>query len=672
MTTPTHTPGLRSFARNSEIYRFVFSGAYQGVLLVGNGIEDCNDTACQLLGRDRHRLLGVDPLALTPATQRNGSPSTEVARQRLSAVQAGQAQWFEWRFLRDDGHSVDTLVNMEAVRVDGAKRLLLRVRDISHLERSEEALRGAALAVSTAEGDTVFRELVRHLASYLETDLAFIALPCEQDRSRLRMLAFYLDGKMVEDFEYPMLGTPCETVIGQQFRIYPSGLAQRFPIDEDFKALGLDCYAGYPLSGARGEPLGLIAVVGRKPFGSAERVESLLRIFAARAVSEIEHRRSDQALRSAEASYRAIFDSAEDPIFIHDWDTGAVVDVNRKACEVYGYSYQELRDIHIRDISSGEPGFTATEAAAWIERAKHTGGAQFEWHRRNRDGSLHWDEVRLKSAVISGKPHVLAFTREITERKRAEEERTRLEAQLRQAQKMEAIGHLTGGIAHDFNNILTSIMGYVALAADRPTAAADSKLERYLEQAQSGVRRARDLIQQMLTFSRGQRGDPRPVALGPLVRESMKLLRSTLPATVEIDTRIARELPAVMLDPVHLEQVLLNLCINARDAMGGSGDIHASAEVVEIAEATCASCHQRVHGRFVELAVKDSGPGISPEVLDRMFEPFFTTKDAGKGSGMGLATVHGIVHEYGGHICVDTALGAGTRFVSRNNCKNCS
>ncbi len=293
---------------------------------------------------------------------------------------------------------------------------------------AQAVLHSAALAVSGADGDAVFRELVRHLATTLDVELAFIALPTEADGGRLRMLAFYLDGKMIEDFEYPLAGTPCETVLGQRYRLYSAGLRERFPLDADFRKLGLECYAGYPLVDA----LGLIAVAARRPFAYPDQVESLLKIFAARAVTEIARRRADQALRSAEASYRAIFDAAEDAIFVHDWDTGAVVDVNPKACEVYGYSYEELKRASVADVSSGEPPYTESDAVRWIEQAKRTGSAAFEWHRRNRDGSLHWDDVRLKRAIIDDKPHVLAFTREITERKlaeaalRASEERYRM------------------------------------------------------------------------------------------------------------------------------------------------------------------------------------------------------------------------------------------------------
>jgi nitrogen-specific signal transduction histidine kinase len=253
--------------------------------------------------------------------------------------------------------------------------------------------------------------------------------------------------------------------------------------------------------------------------------------------------------------------------------------------------------------------------------------------------------------------------RDLTEHRAADEQRQVLEGQLRQAQKMEAIGHLTGGIAHDFNNILTSVLGYVQLGAERVREWNDDKLTRYLSRAQRSGERARDLIQQMLTFSRGQQGEPRVLALDSVVDEGLHLLESTLPASIRIERHFARDLPPVMADPLHIEQILVNLCINARDAMASSGVL-----TVELARTQgrchhCASCHQRcVDGEFVELVVGDTGPGIDVQLQNRIFEPFFSTKEVGKGSGMGLATVHGIVHEYGGHIVVDSEPGRGTRF----------
>jgi signal transduction histidine kinase len=158
----------------------------------------------------------------------------------------------------------------------------------------------------------------------------------------------------------------------------------------------------------------------------------------------------------------------------------------------------------------------------------------------------------------------------------------------------------------------------------------------------------------MLTFSRSRRGEPRTLALAPLIRESVKLLRSSLPATVALGTDLDDDAPPVLLDPGQLEQVLMNLAINARDAMRSSGEIRVAVRFVERVAAVCTSCRKTFEGDMVELSVSDNGPGIAADVQERMFEPFFTTKDVGQGSGMGLSTVHGIVHEHGGHVVVES------------------
>ena len=647
---------------------------------------------------------------------------------------------------------------------------------------ARDAMRRAAFAVSSAEGKAVFRLLTDALARILGTDLAFIALPDREDPARMRMLAFHLDGRTVEDFAYPLAGTPCETVLGHGYRAYPHGLCALFPLDADFHRLGLDAYAGYPLNDAKGAPLGVISVASRRPLPEGELTESMLKIFAARAVTEIERQRADAAMSASEEQYRAIFNASADALVL--WDSRfRRVDVNRAYERLYGWSRDEVighgyehpafspeyahprlelvrralagetcraeleairkdggrvptevraipfqhrgephvltiarditerrraehallaseekyraifdgstdaivlwnRDIRIVDVNAaftrmyGYPrdevrGRTFDERiardgverrVALMRRALAGEEGVLEDTALRQDGSTFPAELRYLPITYRGEPHVLAIGRDITERREAEAQRARLEAQLRQAQKMEAIGQLTGGIAHDFNNILTSVIGYTVLALERAQAQGDDAQVRWLQQTQRASQRARHLIQQMLTFSRGQRGEPRPLALAPVVRESLTLLRSTLPATIDVERDLDPDVPAVLADPVQLEQVLLNLCINARDAVAGAGTIRVSVRRVRERGTQCASCRQAVDGSYAELAVRDTGGGIAPEVVDRMFEPFFTTKDVGKGSGMGLATVHGIVHEHHGHVVVETAPGEGACF----------
>jgi len=526
-----------------------------------------------------------------------------------------------------------------------------------------EALRSTlactANAVASVDEQDIFEVLVLGAARALGVDLAFIGVLIDDRADLVRTIAVCDRGQVVPNFEYGLKGTPCENVVGQQFRYHAEGIQDLFP-DPHVKAIGGVGYSAIPLFDSRGGSMGLMAIIDRKPLRDCVLTECVLEIFSVRAAIELERRTVDEARRRSEESYRSIFEAAEDALFVLDADTGAILDVNPKACEVYGYTTEELRGADIGMLSSGVPPYTLNNAIQLIERAKREGPVHMEWHRRNKDGSLHWDEVYIKLVKIGGADRILEVAREITERKRAEEERVRLEGQLRQAQKMEAIGQLTGGIAHDFNNILTGTLGYLVMAQERAEGYGDAKLTRYLDRAERSGERAKALIQEMLTFSRGRRGDPRSVQLGPRLTEAIRLLQSSLPSSVEIRTDLGSQVPCGLLDPLHLEQVLMNLCINARDAMEGQGVLSISLRTAACDDCACSSCHQSVAGSFVELAVADTGPGIPAKVMERMFEPFFSTKEAGKGSGMGLAMVHGIVHEYGGHIHVETVPGMGT------------
>jgi PAS domain S-box-containing protein len=370
-----------------------------------------------------------------------------------------------------------------------------------------------------------------------------------------------------------------------------------------------------------------------------------------------ERKRAEDALRLSEEQYRAIFDASDDALVLRDADF-RIVDVNPAYEVMSGYRRDEVIG---KNYVVANPPNVHELIGSLHARALAGEPVQLETQMIGKDGSARDLELRGVPIRHQGRPHVLYVGRDITERKRAEAARLALEAQLRQAQKMEAIGQLTGGIAHDFNNILTSIVGYVTLAAEHETVAADPKAAGYLEQATRSSRRARDLIQQMLTFSRGQRGERRPVDLRRLVAESARLLHSSMPATLDLEVSSGVEVPPVSVDRTQAEQVLLNLCINARDAVAGQGKVRIGVRRARHA-AVCASCRGVVDGDFVELAVSDDGPGIAPELLERIFEPFFSTKEVGKGSGMGLAMVHGIVHDHGGHLVVDTRPGAGATF----------
>jgi len=525
-------------------------------------------------------------------------------------------------------------------------------------QRTEEALHHAALVASRADGDGLVQALTRYLATILDTDHALIGvIEGDGDERQVRTIGLYGDGVYLENYEYRLQATPCRTVL-EGFRCYRSNVRELFPESRALRKAAIESYAGYPLRGSDGRLLGVIAVLSRRPLDDEALIESVLKTFAGRAAGEIERRRAEQALRESEEQYRSIFNASVDGLLL--WDSSAkVVDVNEAFLRMHGFSREDLLGA---DCERFLPEDRREYCREIVRAALHGNAWRGENVSRRHDGSVFDVEVHVVPMRYRNEPHVLSIVRDLTERRLEERRRAQLEAQLRQAQKMEAIGHLTGGIAHDFNNLLASILGYIVLASERQAGGGDAKLGQYLQEAQLSCERARVLIRQMLTFSRGQRGEPRPVALSGAVREATKLLRSTLPATVEMHTELDTELPAVLVDPVQLEQVLMNLCINARDAMRASGTLRVSTGWRSGWRGICTSCRQSIEGSFVELAIGDTGPGIDAGVLDRMFEPFFSTKEIGKGSGMGLATVHGIVHEHHGHVVVESQPGRGATF----------
>ncbi len=288
-------------------------------------------------------------------------------------------------------------------------------------------------------------------------------------------------------------------------------------------------------------------------------------------------------------------------------------------------------------------------------------------------GTLEFDVTGLKGTHRTLETHAvplrdstglvfaaLGLTADITERKRAAAENQRLAFQLQQAQKMEAIGQLTAGIAHDFNNILASVLGYAGLAYEQHVPDKNSKLAEYLREVQGAGIRARDLIANMLAFSHNGDIEQHTLLLGPLVQETVKTLAPLLPSSIAFTARIATEGLSVLANPAQLHQVIMNLVINARDAVGEHGTIELALRQVSGVHAVCNGCHADMTGSFVELAVSDNGPGIAADILPRIFDPFYTTKRVGKGTGMGLAVVHGVVHRCGGHVLVDSQPGRGT------------
>ena len=256
---------------------------------------------------------------------------------------------------------------------------------------------------------------------------------------------------------------------------------------------------------------------------------------------------------------------------------------------------------------------------------------------------------------------VIGFVKDVSDKVRAEEERLRLEAQLKQAEKMQAVGHLAGGIAHDFNNILGAILGYGELAQNR--AKGDGDMTRYLDTIVGAGNRGKALVTQILSYSRAEGGEKVPVIVAPVAQEVVSLLQGSTPMNIEVKLADECSEAMVMGDPTRLHQLLMNFCTNAIHAMteGGTLDVTLACEVLDAPRKVRRG--EVPPGDYVRISVKDSGHGIAPEVIDRIFEPFFTTKPAGRGTGLGLALVHSVVMEHKGSIDVASELGRGTTFT---------
>ena len=286
---------------------------------------------------------------------------------------------------------------------------------------------------------------------------------------------------------------------------------------------------------------------------------------------------------------------------------------------------------------------------------------EVEYYRK--DGSTVWMEnivkaMRDNSGAIDG---LYGVSRDITERKIAEEEKTKLQSQLQQVQKMESMGTLAGGIAHDFNNMLGIIVGNTQLAMD--DVPEWNPARHNLEEIRTASIRARDVVKQILAFSRQSPQEMKPVRISPIIKESLKLLRSSIPTTIEIHQNISSESDTVRSDPTQINQVLINLCTNAIHAMGEKGGVlEVSLEHIFLDAVSATHYHDLSSGKYVRLTVNDTGHGINPKILKRIFDPYFTTKGIGEGSGMGLSVVHGIIKSHGGAISVSSEPGKGTVF----------
>ncbi len=355
---------------------------------------------------------------------------------------------------------------------------------------------------------------------------------------------------------------------------------------------------------------------------------------------------------------RELLDQSADSIFVVTVPDGRLADASASVERRLGHPPAERPALRLSDLGLLPPG---QDWPAFLASLRAGAAVRFETSLRHRDGRSVPAEVEARLSARGGEEFVLAIARDISERQAAAQRERLLETQLRDAQKMEAIGRLAGGIAHDFNNLLQIICGFTDILRQDSDMSASAREESLAEVSRAATR-ASDLTRQLLAFSRREAVEMRRCQLAHCVGESLRLLRPLVGTHIRVEPEITGGLPWVQADSGQLGQVLLNLAANARDAMPHGGTIRIGLRETEFQAEGVEVPAWALPGRGVELSFADSGEGIGPDRLSRIFEPFFTTKERGKGTGLGLAVVYGIVQQHRGRITVDSVVGRGTTF----------
>jgi two-component system cell cycle sensor histidine kinase/response regulator CckA len=345
--------------------------------------------------------------------------------------------------------------------------------------------------------------------------------------------------------------------------------------------------------------------------------------------------------------YYRLFDESPEPMWLFDEETLRFLDVNRAAITVYGYSREEFLQMDICAIRPPE------DVDRAVDHVLGGGGLRGEWRHRTKSGQDIDVEVVGSRMTLDGRPARLVIARDVSLK-------LALESQLRHSQKIETVGQLAGGIAHDFNNLLTAIVGHVEVLSDY-LAPGDPRAAE-VRAIREAVDLAADLTRQLVAFSRKQQLQPTVLNLNDVVDRTRTVLQRLIRESIVLETRPADHLWPVRADAGQVEQIILNLAVNARDAMPRGGVMTLETANVTI-NSDVARRRSVEQGDYVELSVSDTGTGIPPEVRVRLFEPFFTTKDRNRGTGLGLATVYGIVKQSGGHIIVESDVGHGSKFA---------
>ena len=680
-------------ARTSERYQDLFEFAPVGYLIFDqNGkVTEANLTLAMMLEQERQNLLkfGLSPL-LDPENL------SRLVRHRQQVLEKGAAEPCELKFtpkglpvkwVRLDSRPIRD----EAERITGCRSTLIDITARKRLEEEREnTLELIGLVNNSIDDKTAAWRVTSYLRKWLNIEAVGLRLKKGDDypyfetqglpkgfvAAENHLCATDGSGRMIrDDLGNPVLECMCGNVISGRFdpdlpfftqngsfwtNSTTALLASTTEADRQARTRnrchgeGYESVALIPLRAWR-RTLGLLQLNDTRPDRFTPEVMAMLERLTDQLAPVLAEQQAREEERIALAERNNILATTSDGFMLLD-PAGRFIDVNEAVCQKSGYSREELLALSLEDVLVEEE---AEEALERFWQIAANGTERFEKSWRCKDGAIVDLEISLtRPSELKGK--AVLFARDITQRKLAEEEKARLESQLHQSEKMASVGTLAGGVAHEFNNILTAIMGYTELAldGDRAGKPTTNQLNIILKSA----KRARDLVKQILIFSHKHKSVQQPIDINKVVTRSLGFIEKTMPKMVEVSLNLSKEIKMTKADPNQLEQVMVNLCSNAYQAMPAGGSICIKTESVMAEGELCLICGQIFSGEYILVSISDSGIGMDKATIKQMFDPFFTTKKVGEGTGLGLSVVQGIVVGHGWHITCKSGTGQGTIF----------
>ncbi len=607
----------QALRESEERYRLAFSTSPDSINInkMDGTYVDINQGFTEMTGYTREDVMGR-------LSSEIGIWNDLADRARLleGLTRDGQVTNLEAFFKAKDGRLITGLMSATIIKLGGEPHILTITRDIEERRQAQEQLQASL---------KTWDELVRAIPAGL-----FIYQYEEPDRLVL------LDGNPEAE---RLSGIMVAQWRGREFaEMWPR--AKQMGLTEKFLQVAK--------TGRTFETDDLYYEDARLAGAFRIRVFSLPGQRLAVAFEDVSERiQAEQALRESEVKLRTIFDNSRDAIGVAQ--RGVHVWVNPAYVRLFGYQDQEeVLGRPVLDLIA--PGCRQDISEKVRRRAQGDDVPTLYETKGLRQGGGEFDmTVAVSTYELDGMDYTMVMLRDVSERRR-------LEAQLRQAQKMEAVGTMAGGIAHDFNNILGAVLGFAEMAMDDAQKGCVNPAD--LEQIMASAQRAKELVRQLLAFSRKSEPQLKPLDLNQCIERALVILERTLAKMIRIETSLAQDLPAVLADSTQMEQVLLNLANNAQDAMPEGGRLRLETMAVELDHEYCVQHLEVRPGAYVQLAVSDTGQGMDKQTLEHIFDPFFTTKAVGKGTGLGLSSAYGIVKSHGGHILCYSEPGSGTVF----------